>query len=404
MKLHEAQKKVVQSKKRFRVLLAGRRFGKTVLAIEEMLFKAVTTDKARIAYIAPTYQAARDISWAQLKERAQPLKPSINESRLEITVPNKHGTQSLIVLRSWDSVETLRGQYFDFLVLDEVAQFKEFDVTWQQVLRPTLTDRKGACLFISTPLGFNHFYDLYNTDGDQHESFHFTSYDNPHLPVEEIDDAKEEMTEDSFAQEYLADFRKQEGLVYKEFSRDRHIFDDLDDVPENVTETLCGIDFGYTNPAAVLKVVKDFDATYWVTYEWYRKGKTDVEIAEHAMSLNANAYYPDPENPGGIKEMENRGLSIRDVIKGKGSVEMGIDRVRELFKSNRLKIHKDCVNLISELESYRYEEKRPDKNEPEKPVKENDHALDALRYVVSMNNQPEAPMEQDFSLYEGEFV
>lgn len=386
MRLHEAQRTVVKDKHRFRVLLAGRRFGKTILAIEEMLFTAVTTDKARIAYISPTYQTSRDICWAQLKDRVSGLNAEINESRLEMTVPNKHGTTSLIALRSWDNVDTLRGQYFDFLVLDEVAMFKKFWVMWQQVLRPTLTDRKGRGLFISTPMGFNHFYDLYNTESDneQYKSFHFTSYDNPHIPHEEIDEAKRELTDDSFAQEYMADFRKQEGLVYKEFDRARHTF--TGDIENRLVETIVGLDFGYTNPAACLTIKKDFDNNYYVTDEWYRTGKTDAQIAEYAESVKAQKYYPDPENPGGIKELSNKGLNVIEVVKGKGSVEKGIDRVRQMFMMNKIKIHSSCVNLIAELETYRYEEKKSNKNEPEKPIKENDHAVDALRYALVMND------------------
>lgn len=395
MRLHEAQRTVVKDKHRFRVLLAGRRFGKTILAIEEMLFKAVTTDKARIAYIAPTYQAARDIAWAQLKDRVKELNADINESRLEITLPTANGEKSTIFLRSWDNVETLRGQYFNFLVLDEVAMFRDFNVYWEEVLSPTLTDKKGGCLFISTPKGFNHFYDLYNRQNNQEKypdwiSFHYTSYDNPFIPHEELERERASKPEDAFAQEYLADFRKQEGLVYKEFNRDRHVFKDVEVIPSSITETIVGLDFGYTNPCAVLTIKKDFDGTYWVVDEWYKTGQTDAQIAEYAESIAGNKYYPDPENPGGIKELSDKGLNVIEVVKGKGSVEQGIDRVRQLFKTNKIRILANCTSLINELESYRYEEKKPDKNEPEKPVKENDHAVDALRYAVVMNDTHQA--------------
>src|SRR3990167_11073603 len=148
MLLHPAQKKIVQDKSRFRVLLAGRRFGKTVLAVEEMVFKAVSTKDARVVYIAPTFQSARDIAWEQLRKRVSGIASNINETRLEMEVANRFKGESKIFLRSWDSVETLRGQYFDFIVLDEVAQYKSFWVNWQEVLRPALTDKKGEAMFI----------------------------------------------------------------------------------------------------------------------------------------------------------------------------------------------------------------------------------------------------------------
>jgi phage terminase large subunit len=85
----------------------------------------------------------------------------------------------------------------------------------------------------------------------------------------------------------------------------------------------------------------------------------------------------------GVAGLMRQGVNVREVIKGKDSIKSGINTVRALFKSNRLHIHKSCQNLISELETYSYPEKRPNSNEPEVPIKENDHALDALRYVLS---------------------
>lgn len=367
--LHPAQQEIVKSKDRFRVLLAGRRFGKTILAVEELTFNALTIKDARVCYVAPTYQAARDIAWDFLKHRLMDLPIRINDSRLEIEING-----SRIMLRSWENIETLRGQYFDFMVLDEVAQYKNFWMNWQEVIRPCLTDRKGRVLFISTPLGFNHFYDLYNNPG--YKSFHFTSYDNPHIPSEEIDKAKQELTEDRFAQEYLADFRKTEGLVYKEFNREHNV---TTETPTNVTEIIAGIDFGYTNPAAIIPIRIDGDSHYWIGEEWYKPRCTTDQIAEQARLYKAHKYYPDPAEPDRIEILRKYGLNCREVSK---DISAGVDHVRELFKQNRIHIHPDCKNLIWELETYHYPEKKPEQNEKEVPVKENDHALDALRYAL----------------------
>lgn len=370
--LHKAQKEIVQSKSRFRVLLAGRRFGKTVLAVEELVFNALTKKKARVCYIAPTYQAARDIAWDILKTRLANVKAKINDSRLEIEIGS-----SKIMLRSWENIETLRGQYFDFIVMDEVAQYKNFWVNWQEVLRPTLTDREGRVLFISTPLGFNHFYDLYNTKG--YASFRFTSYDNPHIPHKELDRAKNEIPEDRFAQEYMADFRKTEGLVYKEFDRARHV---TEDQPSQVADSFSVIDWGYTNPAAVYRIRTDNDRTYYIDCEFYQRRKTTEAIIEYTRTLKTNKCYPDPAEPDRLELAKNAGLNVREVSK---DIEAGVDSVRELFKQNRIKIHPSCKNLIWELETYRYPDKKPAQNEKETPVKENDHACDAIRY--GLHNQ-----------------
>ena len=387
MVLHPAQAKIASDTHRFRVVNCGRRFGKTLLSVYEMVAIASAKDKGSVAYIAPTYQQARDIAWAHLKEVCLPIQLSINESRLEVTIRNKFGTPSKITLRGWESVETLRGQAFDFLVLDEVSSYRNFWVNWQEVLRPTLTDRRGQALFISTPKGFNHFYDLYNlqvTDTD-FVSFHFSTYDNPHVPHDEIDKAKTQLTEDRFSQEYMADFRKTEGLVYKEFNRTRHVFKgEYKDSMKGQVSLLGAVDFGFTNPAAVLTIRKDTLGRYFICAEWYKRQMTDAQIADFVYSQKFNLVYPDPESASGCEELRRKGVNTRDVVKNKDSVRNGINVVRELFKSNRLFIHESCLNLIWELETYSYPDKKPDHNEEENPIKENDHALDALRYVLMM--------------------
>jgi PBSX family phage terminase large subunit len=380
MILHKTQKIVAVDTHRFRVVNCGRRWGKTTLAILEMVAKGVFKDNARICYIAPTYQQARDIAWSELKKICLPIHESINESRLEIVIQTKNGKTSTIMLRGWESIETLRGQKFDFIVIDEIASMRNFWLNWQEVIRPTLTDNKGHVLFISTPKGFNHFYDLYNFDDEDYKAFHFTTYDNPHLPVEEIDKAKKELPEDRFAQEYMADFRKSEGLVYKEFNRDLHIFEE--EKNKEGCEYIAGIDFGFTNPCAVIHILVDSDANYWVTEEWYKTQRTEEQIGEYVKTCGFNDVYPDPESPSAIEVLNSKGINVVEIVKGKDSIKSGINTVRALFKANRLHIHKSCSNLISELETYSYPERKPNQNEPENPVKENDHALDALRYVL----------------------
>ena len=180
MLLTPSQTEIAQDTHRFRVVNCGRRFGKTTLAIEEMKGKAVAKP-SRIAYIAPTYQQARDIAWEQLKSELKPIIIKINESRLELTTKTLQGGESLIVLRGWEAIETLRGQKFDFIVVDEIASMRNYWSNWQEVIRPTLTDTKGEALFISTPKGFNHFYELFKKEAEDsdYKSFHFTTYDNP---------------------------------------------------------------------------------------------------------------------------------------------------------------------------------------------------------------------------------
>lgn len=397
MILSPAQSKIASDTHRFRVVDCGRRFGKTTLAILEMVGKAVSKDDLRVAYIAPTYQQARDIAWDMLKSMTHNITVNANESRLELTIKTVKGGTSTIWLRGWEAVETLRGQKFDFIVIDEIASMRKFWANWHEVVRPTLTDTKGHGLFISTPKGWNHFYELFEqekTDKD-FKSFKFTSYDNPHLPKEEIDKAAEELTENAFAQEYMAEFKKMEGLVYKDFDKEIHLVD-----PSNVpTEgmRILGIDFGFTNPTAAVFAIVDYDNNWWIYDEVYKAGMNTEQTAEQLKNRMSDQHFThiigDSAAAQEIENLKVHGLGIVPVNKEKDSILAGIRLVADKLKVQgngkpKLFVSKNCENVIWEFETYRYPDKRDDRNEAEEPVKENDHCMDAIRYLALTLNTP----------------
>lgn len=391
MNLHQKQEQVIRDKSRFKVLNWGRRSGKTTVFAYEALGTALTIDKAHITYYAQTFTDARDIAWNIFLDVFGEAVVKKNETLLEITVKNLKGGESVVKLRGWESVYQSgkgRGTENDLLLCDEVAFCKEFMEFYEKVLEPTLLTTVGRAIFASTPDGFNDFYELVGK-AQTHQGwayYHATSYDNPANKEEEIERIKSQIIPDRFAQEYMADFRKKEGLVYKEFKREKHIYNETSErQPRNIIKTIAGVDFGYTNPAAVITIQKDFDGTYWVSEEWYKRGKNDVQIADYVESSRLDEVYPDPESPSAIAEMEKRSINVREVVKNKDSIKHGIDKIRALFLQNKLFIHSSCKNLILELETYSYPEKKINHNEDENPIKENDHALDALRYALFMD-------------------
>ena len=384
--LHPAQQLVAADRHRFRVINAGRRFGKSTMVAWEMFAIAVSCENARVPYYAPTRDDARDIMWNALKEICGPLIiGDANESRLEIKIRNRFGGESLIVLYGWEAVQE-RGKGVgvknNHIFFDEVSKYKNFMFGWEEILRPTLIDLQGGATFISTPNGFNHFYDLSLKEGKDpdYKYFHFTSYDNPYLKPEELAKMKEEYTDDRFAQEVLGEFRKRSGLVYKDFKRETHV---VSDGPESrdILYKLGGVDWGHTHPCAVITIEKDYNNVYWITDEYYETGKTEEEIIDKVVSLDFNKIYPDPENASGIAGLKKRNLNVRDVNKGRGSVISGISKVQELLKQGRLKVLSSCVNVIQEFEGYSYPEDKG-KVANENPLKENDDAMDAIRYVI----------------------
>ena len=384
-KFHPAQELIARDPHRFRVARCGRRFGKSWLAAYEMYVRAVAIDNARIVYYAPTRDDARDIMWRVLKEVcAKLIVGDPNESRLEMTIKNRHGTNSMIVLYGWEALQE-RGKGVGvknhFAVLDEVSKYNNFEFGWQEILRPTLMDVKGEALFISTTNGFNHFYDLCNKElnDTDYKTFHFTSYDNPFLPVEEIEKMKLEMTEDRAEQEIFAEFKKKSGLVYKEFDRTRHL---TDEEPQEIMYTIAGVDFGFTHPAAAITIKKDYNSVYWITSEWIKAGRTENEIVEYIAAQHYSKVYPDPENASAIEALKKRGVNTREVKKGKGSVVGGIQAVREMLKQNRIKINKRCTGVIEAFEKYSYQETKGSATPDELPAHDYSDPLDAIRYAL----------------------
>jgi hypothetical protein len=385
MQLHKKQKEVILNKSRYKVLNWGRRSGKTTLFAYEALGTALTVDNAKITYYAQTFDDARSIAWDIFLEVFGGAVINKNESRLEITIKNVLGGTSMINLKGWESVYQSgkgRGTENDLILCDEVAFCRMFIENWEKVLAPTLLTTKGRAVFGSTPNGFNDFHKLADKakNNDEWWYSHATSYDNEHNDPIEIDKIKAQISEDRFYQEYLADFRKIEGLIYKEFNNTIHVVDFL---PNNVIDKFCGLDFGYTNPTACVVVHKDNDNRFWVVDEWYKREKTTQEIIEYVKTLDATSYYPDPAEPARIEEMKRAGMNTKEVNK---DVVKGIDSVRNLFKNRKLLIHSSCKNLIWELENYQYKPDRSSGNAQEEPLKENDHLMDALRYCLFMQN------------------
>ena len=211
--LHPAQLQIFQSNKRFKIVAAGRRFGKSYLSAWLLLINAIQSESKDVFYIAPTFQQAKDIMWSMLKELGRDLITQAYENTAVLTLINGRK----IYLKGSDRPETLRGVGLSYVVLDEYASMKP--IVWEQIIRPTLADVKGRALFIGTPAGKNHFFDLYQDaleDEENWDAFQFTSIDNPFLPQEEIQAASKSMSSMSFRQEFEASFETLSGGIFKE--------------------------------------------------------------------------------------------------------------------------------------------------------------------------------------------
>lgn len=381
------QTESILNKARYKVLNWGRRSGKTTVFGYEALGTSLSVPDAKTTYYAQTFGDARDIAWDIFLDIFGDAVLKKNETLLEITLANTFGGTSKVSLKGWESVVTGgkgRGTENDLLLFDEVAFCRSFLTHWEKTLEPTLLTTKGRAVFGSTPNGFNDFHKLAQQAQRDPLWFysHATSYDNPFNDPADLDRIKASRSEDAFAQEYLADFRKVEGLVYKDFDENRHV---VATIPEEILITKRGvIDFGFQNPAAIYTIARDKDNNYYVYDEYYETGKLQDELNQQMTVRKLESWYPDHAEADRLESMRRAGLRVNEISK---DVAAGIDTVQNLLRQNRLFIHKNCTNLIFEFNFYRWREKTGSqimRNEPEEPIKEHDHGLDAIRYGLHM--------------------
>ena len=218
VKLLPWQEKVWQSalgdNERFQVIAAGRRCGKTEYAAYRLIYAALTSQRGETWYVGPTQGQARDNIWDKIQDLARPVIKSSHINNMQITLVNG----KKISLKGSDRPDTLRGSFLNLLVLDEFADMKP--ETWEEILRPALSDLKAPAVFIGTPKGRNHFFEMYKyaeLSGDpQWKAYHFTTYDNPFIDPEEIEAAKRTMSSFAFRQEFMASFEARESEIFKE--------------------------------------------------------------------------------------------------------------------------------------------------------------------------------------------
>jgi phage terminase large subunit-like protein len=209
------QQEVFADKTRFKVIAAGRRCGKSRLAATTLIIEALKCPAgSAVLYVSPTMGQSRQIIWDLLLEIGREVISGSHVNNLDITMING----ARIYVRGADRPDTLRGVSLTYAVLDEVADIKP--EAWEQVIRASLSDKKGRCMMIGTPKGRNWFYDMFNLGKEgtdpEWKSWHFTTQDNPLIDPTEIESAKKTLSSFAFKQEYLASFDNAGSDVFKE--------------------------------------------------------------------------------------------------------------------------------------------------------------------------------------------
>lgn len=400
LKLTYWQTQVFNDKHRFKVINCGRRAGKSYLVSVEILRFATEKEKSIVWYVSPTYKQSKAIMWSMLKDLVPPEAiQKTNETELYIELLN--GSQ--IHLKGADSPDSLRGVRIDLCIFDETAFIDKWEEVWK-VIRPTLADSKADVWFISTPNGFNHFKELSEMKESGWSYHHYTTYDNPHIPREEIESMKKEMDEDSFAQEIMGEFRKMSGLIYKDFNRDIHMVD-IPDLNYNYTYTR-SLDFGYGHKSALIYFAINADGTAIYGYDGtYQTKLVEEDIADICKIKDSGKYITNPvadsAQPMSIEQLNRLGVQFNPVEKGPDSVKNGISKVASLLKIRpdtgkpTLMFNKSLTWIADEFEKYRWvENKSAGSGIKEIPYKVDDDAMDAIRYFAMSYKKGEEQIGQ----------
>ena len=387
--LTKPQHLISSSNKRFRVLVSGRRFGKTYLCITEMM-KYATKVKKNIWYVAPTFKMAREIVWVKLKNMLSEFKwiDTINETNLSITIRK---TGSTITLKGCENYDSLRGVGIDFLILDEFADIDE--KAWTEVLRASVSDTIGDVLMCGSPKGFGNWsYRMYlkgKEDGEW-DSFQYTTLEGGMVSKEEIEQAKQDIDIRTFRQEFEGTFENYAGAVYYNF----HAVENVKPKKLDLSKPLhIGLDFNVDPMSACVSQI-DKDIIHFVD-EIVIYGSNTDEMAEEILMRFPNheiIVYPDPScvasrtSAGGrtdLSILQSYGFRckfrrqhplIRDRINAVNSRLCNAEGLRRLYVS------KKCKKSIKSLERHSYKDGT---NLPEKGGNPDySHLTDSIGYLV----------------------
>jgi phage terminase large subunit len=386
MPLTPPQKAIFDDPARFRVVSAGRRFGKTYLSMWEIARVARFPNK-RIYYVAPTFRMAKEIIWNDLKHGMfkRNWAKRANESDLSIELVNG----SKVSLRSADNPDSMRGVSLDLAVLDECAFMQE--EVWTQVLRPTLSDRQGSALFISTPNGkSNWFYDrwTYAHNDEDWSAYQYTTIQGGNVKPEEVEAAKRDLDIKTFRQEYEASFETAGTVVFYNFEN-ANIQKYTEELPRHLH---IGMDFNVGKFCATVGV-QTRTGLHIVDEIVIPNSHTD-EAAREILARYPNTQitvYPDPA--GAQRKTSAMGKTDHTILQEYGfklvaprrhdPVKDGVNAVNRLLcdatGERKLYVDPKCKETIECFNKFEY---KPGTVQPDKDSGY-DHMPDAARYLVS---------------------
>lgn len=416
-KVHEKQLAFHRCTKRNRWVFGGNRSGKTECGAVEAVWWARGIHPYRKNrkdvegwIVSLSYEVQRDVAQSKFMSYLNPdwiedvVMASGKKDNAEygiidyILIKNVLGGVSKICFKSCDQGrEKFQGASLDFVWFDEEPPFDIY-----QECRMRVLDKKGEIWGTMTPLkGLTWVYDkIYLNSAGDSDLWHIMIEwaDNPFLDEEEVAALTASMDEQTLSSRRYGRFSAQEGIVYREFDTTVHVIEPFD-VPYE-WQDMMSIDPGLNNPLACLFFAVDYDSNIYVVGEWYEAGK-DIDYHSQKIFATADTLGWRRDSKGRLVSLIDSAATQKTLASSKSVAELffergiavntrvdkdlfaGIARVKSYFANNRIKIFSSCTNLIRELKSYWW-------GKGDKPIKKDDHALDALRYYIMTKPEPSA--------------
>lgn len=384
--LHPGQADILRHPARFKAAIAGTGGGKTAIGplwvmqqINRCLSERdVSADPIKGLILAPTYPVMARATAPTLTGMfaGTDLEGRYVPTQSRYYLPRNMGE---IWLLGADRSEGIEGGQFDFCWGDEAGQFK---LSVWIAIQGRLGLKQAPCLLTTTPYSLNwlkrKFLDYFLRGDPDYYARMWSSKDNPAYPEEEYERAKRTMSKERFAMRYDGQFTKAEGLVLPDFDS---VIVPHEDPPEG--KDVGGLDFGWEDPFVALAGTSYFDEGIDddVLYVWYERYKRHELLGQHARAIPTGVrYFADSSRPDSIRELRRAGHYVQPDKSRR--IDIGIEAVNARIYSGRLKVSERCKALIWEAQNLQYKMAKDEESFQDKPEEGNDHAVDALRYLV----------------------
>ena len=352
-KIDAKRREILNDPARYKIVSSGRRFGKSYFSVLFLLNKPLEANERRWI-VFPTYRQAKMVSWNLLKGIFANKQATINETELSITLDNG----AKIELKGADKPDSLRGVSTTMVVMDEYSYMKEN--VWGEIIQPTLAENKGSALFVGTPSGLNHFYDLFvkgQSNDSDYKSWQFTTLEGGFISEDEVENAKKNLDKRTFQQEYEASFLTAANRCAYNFNRDTHCR-----VMEKSPRMFWGIDFGVASYMTALLMCENTAGEVYVFDEIGLQNSNTFELAKLMQEKGRGLpCYPDP---AGNARTSNSTKSDHKILQDSGFTVIAKksnptqkDRLNALNRmledatgKHKLFINPKCKNTIRDLE------------------------------------------------------